>query len=263
MVRRGRLIFICGDVFLDEVLGAYESSRRLDLLIRWLPFVTNSDALLCEELATIWHQELVQGLGLNSPIFMRRAKRTYMLERFLAAEPDGTWDVAALTADRRGVIKRGRMEERKRLLALRGEVAWSVKYERQEWPDQLRSPSFNAFRSSYLGPAGRRFIENDIKSRNPRGIANRWVRSPTFYPYFTQFITNQLYFKWHSIWKQDQAIDPNGRQDLDIMTHLLRADMIVSNEEKFLQTAFDQLWRKKGKVLLSSRQFVELLPKLM
>ena len=57
-------------------------------------------------------------------------------------------------------------------------------------------------------------------------------------------------------------MDLNAQADLDLMTHLLHGDAIVSNEEGFLKTAFDELWRPKGKALFNSAQFVELLEKL-
>jgi hypothetical protein len=46
------------------------------------------------------------------------------------------------------------------------------------------------------------------------------------------------------------------------MTHLLRADALVSNETGFLRYAFDDLWRPKGKVLFNSQQFVAFLEKI-
>ena len=70
-----------------------------------------------------------------------------------------------------------------------------------------------------------------------------------------------LYIAHHAATRPD-AIDLNAQADLDVMTHLLHADVLVSNETKFLRTAFDDLWRPRRKVLLTAKDFAAFLAKL-
>ena len=59
-----------------------------------------------------------------------------------------------------------------------------------------------------------------------------------------------------------QVLDLNAQADLDVMTHLLHADVLVFNEHGFMKEAFDDLWRPEGKVLMSSDDFVRHLSRL-
>jgi len=47
------------------------------------------------------------------------------------------------------------------------------------------------------------------------------------------------------------------------MTHLLHADILVSNETGFLKRAFEDLWRPKNKVIFTSQEFVAFINKLV
>lgn len=58
------------------------------------------------------------------------------------------------------------------------------------------------------------------------------------------------------------AIDLNAQADMDVMTHFLHADVLVSNETRFMRTAFDEVWRPKGKVLFTSPEFAAFIQKL-
>ena len=47
------------------------------------------------------------------------------------------------------------------------------------------------------------------------------------------------------------------------MTHLLHADVLVSNETGFLKHAFGQIWLPQGKVLFTSEQFAAHISKMV
>ena len=82
------------------------------------------------------------------------------------------------------------------------------------------------------------------------------------YPYFTNFVVNMLYIAHHAMTRPNDAIDLNAQADLDLMTHLLHADVLVSNETGFLRQGFDDLWQPRGKVLFTSQQFADFIQKL-
>ncbi len=62
--------------------------------------------------------------------------------------------------------------------------------------------------------------------------------------------------------RPNDRIDLNAQADLDLMTHLLRADALVSNETGLLRNAFNDIWRPRGKVLFSSQEFADFIKKL-
>jgi hypothetical protein len=71
-----------------------------------------------------------------------------------------------------------------------------------------------------------------------------------------------LYMTYYAAVHNNDRIDENAQADLDLMTHLLHADVLVSNETRFMRRAFTDLWEPRGKILLTSEQFVGLLGKL-
>jgi len=60
----------------------------------------------------------------------------------------------------------------------------------------------------------------------------------------------------------EQAIDKNAQADLNLLSLLLNADIVVSNERRFLRTAFQELWAPHGKTLFTVPEFVEFMKKL-
>ena len=71
-----------------------------------------------------------------------------------------------------------------------------------------------------------------------------------------------LYIVHHATTKSNDKIDLNAQADLDLMTHLLHANALVSNEAGFLHQAFEDLCRPRGKVIFTSQQFVDFIQKL-
>ena len=82
------------------------------------------------------------------------------------------------------------------------------------------------------------------------------------YPYFTAFVRNMTYMGYFSATRPNDAIDLNAQADLDLMTHLLRAHALVTNETGFMRKAFEDLWRPRGKVGFTSQEFAEFIRKL-
>lgn len=70
------------------------------------------------------------------------------------------------------------------------------------------------------------------------------------------------YIGYYAATRPNDKIDLNAQADLDLMTHLLWADAVVSNETGFLRSAFDDLWRPKGKVIFTSTEFAKFIEKL-
>lgn len=71
-----------------------------------------------------------------------------------------------------------------------------------------------------------------------------------------------IYMAYYAIDRPNDRIDINAQADLDLMTHLLHADAIVSNETGFLRQAFAELWAVKRKVIFTPAEFVTYIGKL-
>ncbi len=174
---------------------------------------------------------------------------------------DGTWRAWVDTHQERDI------ENQKR--AAQHEVSRSIRQEIADWRKAVRyhpkkhgiSRMENFFEAE-VNLAGKQFIQAIIKSKDTQAIANRWSHDKTRYPYFTTFVINMLYIAHHAMTKVNDRIDFNAQADLDLMTHLLHADVLVSNETGFLRKAFDDLWRPRRKVLFTVAEFTEFIRKL-
>ncbi|MEQ1516297.1 MAG: hypothetical protein ABL931_07400 [Usitatibacteraceae bacterium] len=263
LVKSGRVELLYGDVFLEEIAQAYMSDRaRPSLIQRWLPFILTTAERLCDELQAIWHKELVQGRGADTQIYMDSGAYKKVVKEFASIPLDGSWDFVAATQGERKEARARKIAQRELSKKMREEVSLGLRANRKQAADKKSSLKRQGVQDDLVIGVGRNIIERYIDTRNPGAVASRWARNLTAYPYFTQFVINHVYKEVHFMTSHNAPIDLNAQADLDIMTHLLRADAVVTNETGFMSTAFNDLWRPKGRLIFTTRQFANLLHRL-
>jgi hypothetical protein len=262
LCRAGRIVPIYGHVFVEETLRAYGNERkREDLVNRWLPFIVGTTDRICNDFFAIWHEELVQGRGPKTRILMPR--RDY--ERFIARLPsiplDGSWRAWHTSKPVRDIEDGKRAAQRKVSASMRKAAAdWrkAVCYA----PKKYGLSRLDEYFEKEVDRTGRELLPVLVKCKDPHAIMDRWSRAKAQYPYFTTFVINMLYITYHAMTKVNDGIDLNAQADLHLMTHLLRADVLVSNETGFLRTAVEDIWQPRGKVIFTSQQFADFIAKL-
>ena len=261
LARSGRIKPVFGHVFMEETMRTYGAERRrADLVNRRLPFLADTATLICNDFLEIWHSELVQGKGIHARIFMTPLARERLIAAWRNVPADGSWGAWNESAVAREEEDRKREAQKQTLRGIRDEIiAWKMKVNYD--PDKHGIPNLLRYVADNLVFAGKLFIPALVKSKNPQEVAARWSSAPDAYPYFTTFVKNMLYVAHHAATRPD-AIDLNAQADLDVMTHLLHADALVSNERRFMRTAFDDLWRPRRKVLFTANYFASFLSKL-
>lgn len=256
-----RITPVYGHVFLEETFRAYgKENRRKDLVESWMPFVRATAHRLCKDFVTIWHEELVRGRGKQTNIFMRPRDQRHLFDNMESIPLDGSWRAWHGSKVDRDIEDGKRAAQREVSKEIRQEVAdWrkAVQYT----PKKHGTSKLTDFFEREVDVFGRDFIHSQIPCWNPSAVVNRWSRAKAGYPYFTTFVVNMLYISHHAATQHNDKIDLNAQADLDLMTHLLRADAVVSNEEGFLKKAFSELWAPRGKVLMTSEQFARLIEK--
>ncbi|MBB4224900.1 hypothetical protein [Variovorax guangxiensis] len=262
LCRTGRITPVYGHVFLEETFRAYGlANKREDLVNRWIPFIASTVNRFCEDFLTIWHRELVQARGTRANIYMRLHAQRKLIDRLAQVPLDGTWRAWHMSMEAREVEDKKRAAQRETSKEIRQEVAdWrkAVNYT----PNKNGIVDYAQYLKTEIDHAGRAFIAAQIKCSNPLEVANRWSRSKRNFPYFTTFVENMLYIGYCAMTRPNDKIDLNAQADLDLMTHLLRAEVLVSNETGFLRKAFDDIWRPRGKAIFTSQEFVSLIAKL-
>jgi hypothetical protein len=259
----GRIVPVYGNVFLEEMWRAYgNEGKRAHLVERWIPFIVKTVDRFCEDFINIWHRELVQGLGRKANIFMRPSRQASLLRSLRTVPADGSWKAWHSTRQERVVEDGKRAAQREVSKDIRQEVSDKLKaagYSRQQHGGPI---PFYQFARQEVDRGGREFIEAKIACRDPKAVAYRWSRDRTAYPYFTTFIENLTYMGYYAATRPNNRIDLNAQADLDLMTHLLRADALVTNETGFMRNAFDDIWRPRRKVLFASQEFADFIKKL-
>jgi hypothetical protein len=254
-----RVFPIYGHVFIEETLRAYGSAGKRDQLVtRWLPFVVATCDCICNDFNAIFHEELVRGRGPHARKFMRRRDYELLKRRLPHVPLDGTWHAWHASKAERDVEDQKRAAQRKISKEIRAEVVdWkkAIGYR----PEKHGLPNLGGYVQTEMDHAGRAFISAIINTRNPGEVANRWSRNKNFYPYFTEFVYDMLYMGFYAMTKPDAVLDLNAQADLNVMAHLLQGDVLVSNEQGFLRTAFNDLWKPRGKVLMTGPQFLKYL----
>jgi hypothetical protein len=259
LCRSGRIVPIYSHVFLEETLRAYgKENRREDLVNRWLPFIASTAHRLCEDFISIWHEELVRGRGRHANIYMSMTHQKRIFSAIPHIPLDGTWSAWSDTDLERRIDLQKRMNQDLETRAMRQVV---IDWRRGEGKASKLNKTIRAdvFFANELDISGRDFIHSLINTKNPHEVADRWSRAKDQYPFFSNFVRNMIYISHHAMTKMNERIDLNAQADLDLMTHLLHADILVTNETGFMKTAFDDLWRPSGKVLFSSNEFCNFI----
>lgn len=257
--REGRIVPIYGHVFLEETLRAYgQEDKREQLVRQWLPFMAETVKRFPDDFIGIWHREVVQGLGINTDFSMPPKKQEKFLARIPSIPLDGSWRAW----DRAQPALQ--IEAAKR--AAQREVSKDVRLEFAAWRKMVNynarkhgTSRFANYAAGEIDYAGRQYLPAVIKCVRPHAVADRWAKTMWRYPYFTTYVANMLYMAHYAMTKPNEPIDLNAQADLNLMTHLLRADIVVSNEEGFFKTAFEDLWRPLGKILWTTEQLCRFL----
>ncbi len=262
LCRQRRVAPIYGHVFLEETLRAYGNAGKREALVkRWLPFIFASTDRICNGLDFIWHQEVVEGRGRRTKLYLRNREFNRIVERFSQIPLDGSWRAWHATKDERAAEDAKRAAQRDLHKEMRQTVAdWrkAVRYH----PKRHGTFDLERYFESEVEHIGREFIGTVVPCKHARGIRDRWARSKQDYPFFTACMISMLYMGQYAMTQANKAIDLNAQADLFLMTHLLHSDVLVSNETGFLRDAFNDLWKPWGKVLFTSAEFDALLRRL-
>ena len=259
----GRVDLVYSAVMLEETLRAHaRPSTRKDLVDRWLPFILDTAPRLGDEITSIWQKELIQGDRSEAAFYMSRDKYDSTVAELQTISAHSDWPVlkaAEKDIHNDDLLKKAR---RAKSLAMREEAR--KKAEEAGVPKLGRENVGAVIERStplmeHIGPD---LIERFVSPENWRDVSTRWASNKVAYPFFTEFVRNEVFREILFMTDHSVRVDSNAQADLDILTCLLHADALVTNETAFMRTAFDHLWRPRGKVIFTSAEFAEFLSRL-
>lgn len=259
----GRVVPIYSAVMLEETVHAYAVPRkREDLLGRWIPFILETAPRFCDDLPSVWHKELVQGRSSEAAMYMSPKKCRAVAHELAHIPADGSWDSLQAAAAEIRIEDERKRARRANSIDMRAEVA---KLAKAAGVARILDPNVDLVsktRNHLMSMLGPSLIQRFVTPSGWQGVASRWHRNKAAYPFFTQFVENAIFQETLFMTDHSAGVDLNAQADLDILTCLLQADALVTNETGFMRTAFERLWRPRGKIIFTSAEFASLLTRL-
>ena len=244
LVKNQRLAPVFPAVMMEETLRAYQSQSRIQLLEEWLPLILETQAQFCVELPEIWRRELVLRKGSGASEFLARPHQRSLVQVLKALPADGS---SALIAEALPVWLRGdekRKQIRSTVVALR----------KRPLPKGPR-PLDETLPQLQLAAARRLLTFVTPHKGVARDLLVRWRQRKQDFPFFTQAVDDLVFQPMLPLLDHSAAVDHNARPDLEILVHLVRADVLVTNESRFMARAFDEIWKPRGKLRFTSKEF--------
>jgi hypothetical protein len=246
-------------VFIDELAQSYGSSRASAASwrehLKYAVRICNGGVFLPKD--TIWSNELVYARG-------PAAEHLLPFEQFVGFQGDllrtaETGDLSQEWAETESERKETRRKKARQLAILREArkaVALALKNRRLRGP--LRKYPFSEYRTSEFSRNGRSLMRLVDKTR-AKSLADSWEEKPAEYPYYTAFLEGFVYSQYYAAIEHNGRLDGNEQADYEQLAYLLWADVVVSDDRAFFRSAFDTIWKPRGKRMESTASFVELL----
>lgn len=124
---------------------------------------------------------------------------------------------------------------------------------------RIKGESFSEYYQSVVDGYPQRLIQEVISVDQPEAKALAWSLDPAKFPHFTAFAELFAYGHYDAELNQHSPLDWNWQSDAEQLCFLVDVDLIVSSDQQFMRRAFDELWKPKGKRMLTPEELVKLL----
>jgi hypothetical protein len=247
-------------VFVEETALQYGSNRGSNEWQTHLEFAAetcNGGVFL--DIAQIWHEELVAGDGPHARhLLPERKNRVYpsrseYLAKLIQAARTGdiSWAWRESAAEREEVEQK-KNNQRVLHANIRNMVSTALQngeYERSTLPAYMRTDFLRVGR----------YLMRLVDRQRYGTLADQWEMEPERFPFYSAFVRGLMYSIFYAAEEHNQRIDRNSQADYTQLAYLLWADVIVSNDQRFMRFAFDAMWRPLGKRLYAAEEFGRML----
>ncbi len=266
LVRGDRIRVFHTPVFIEETLATFGSAgptgdwrKHLALALQ----ICNGG--IFDEKTDIWRREIVQGHGRKARYLLterlrKHGSKTHLMQRLSDAVRNGDLNKEwGDTQSMRDESHRKKKNQKALARDIRAEISNALREGRITAP--ICTASFKHFRDSELVRTGRHLMRL-VDIRRQALLADQWERCPGRYPFYSAFVEGILYSVHHAAVEHNKPIDDNAQGDFEQLAYLTWADMIVSDDTRFLRDAFEAAWRPRGKRLETSESFAALTARL-
>jgi len=247
--------------FIDEIIQSYGSARASSSWrehLRYAAQICNGG--IFSPVEDIWRSELVDGWGPASRrLFPHESFVGFQMTMLETADTGDLSQEWAESAPERMETRRKKTKQH----ALFREARESVARARREGKlrGKLKDYPFADYLRTEFTRNGRALMRAVDKERAAE-LADMWEANPDQFPYYTAFVEGFVFSQYYAAIEHNGRLDGNEQADYEQLAHLIWADVMVSDDQAFFRSAFDTLWRPRGKRMESAATFVELLETL-
>lgn len=248
---------------IEETASLYMKKENRPLLRKQLPFILE----ICKDrwlqpTEILWIKELVELSDEKQTVFVPTRTRQEMenvLRKLALDELPMDEHGFRETYEAKMSIKQKSKRLRSVLVQMRNDIGQQLKDSGKSL-SQGR-PTFQAIVEKELAEMGTGILMRhlDVQADMKSTICTRWAKTPHRFPYYTAFASGMLYAAYYAMTEHSHKIDVNTQMDVEHLTYLHGTDILVSNDIKFMKSAFDALWLLKGKKFMTTDQFIGYL----
>lgn len=258
LVSQGKLEVVHTGVLLTETLELYKRHDRRDELREQIDFLHEvCNGGIFRDSVDIWTDELIHDFALGTPCLTTNEEETRIWQRAMKGIRQASWSHWQATRPMRDQEFVKKAKQRAIYAEIRKGVAEKSKGQRLGMA--LSSYTFEEHRRLTFDLLGRDVIQGQFVSRCIEEVQDRWCANKSLYPYFTSFVEGLLYAGYYAAVKHNSRIDDNSQADIDLLTFLNYADIVISCDTRFFTAAFHALWKPKGRTLLSPENLAGFL----
>jgi hypothetical protein len=247
--------------FIDEIIQSYGSSRASSSWrehLRYASQICNGGMFLAVE--DIWRGELVDGWGSASRHLL--SHESFVGFQVTMLETADTGDLSQEWAESEPERIDARRKKAKQHALFRGAREAVARARREgKLRGRLKDYPFSDYRQTEFTRNGRALMRV-VDGERATELADLWEANPEQFPYYTAFVEGFVYSQYYAAIEHNGRLDGNEQADYEQLAYLIWADMVVSDDQAFFRSAFDVLWKPRGKRMESAASFVELLETL-
>ena len=259
-IAQGRIEVYHTPIFIQETLETWGSPRATDAWRAHLEFAAD----ICNGGMFLSRDDIFRGEFFGQPRRLLPAKPTKTLPCISVVlakmrEVALSGDLATEWLDSKAELEDTRLKktgQRALFSRVRREAMSTHKTRRVTRPRQKYS--YAQYSQAELTRNGRDLMIL-VDERRANELADRWEARPEAFPFYTAFVEGFLYSQYYAEIEVNRPLDKNAQADYEQLAYLVWADLFVSNEGGFLESAFNALWKPKGKRLESAEGFSALL----
>ena len=261
--KQRRISIYHSPILIEETIRMYMKEKNREELRRQLPFIFE----ICQERwfrgrSELWSKELVEEAGEKGSVFMpdieRRMTEENIKRMVFHDDFDENMFECAIKEIDENKIKAGRIKEIS--IKMRSDVSERLKSVRKSRCDIKQTAEEYVDLTS--DDTGTEILTKHLITKNPLEIADKWRKHKKRFPYFTLFVRGLLYLTYYVMAEPNEPIDDNALIDISQLTYLHGADIIVSNDEKFMKKTFDFMYKGRSKRMMTCEQFVAYLKEI-